>query len=143
MLDAERRISGIGASVRGSGEDNEAGALGEIGVIVRRVELSPLGCSGGCGLLMPPTDSHRPRRIVCCVAVGDLIMSAASSHISALLANLAALAGAEPRQRSIERCASRMTELTTECRIVLGACCQRFSDVGAAYCGRVEACAID
>ncbi|RRE00742.1 hypothetical protein D9R13_21185 [Mycobacteroides abscessus subsp. massiliense] len=72
--------------------------------------------------------------------VGDLVTSAASSHIGALLADSVALTGAEPRQRSTERHYSRMTRLATECRIVLGARCQCFSDVGAVYCGSVEAC---
>lgn len=56
MIVGGRRIGGIGASVRGSSEGYEAGALGGIGVTVRRVELSPLGCSGSCGLLMPLVD---------------------------------------------------------------------------------------
>ena len=53
MLDAGDGFGGIGLFRRGvgavSGADVEAG----VDVTVRRVELSPLGSSGGCGLLMP------------------------------------------------------------------------------------------
>lgn len=56
MLIGEQRIGGIGSLGRGAGAVDEAGALGEVGVTSRRIELSPLLRSGGCGLLMPWVD---------------------------------------------------------------------------------------